>query len=192
VRVFGIDPGSVRTGYGCIDSDGRRHALIVCGAIAPRAGASLPDRLGEIHGRLRSLIARHRPDCVVIENVFHARNVKSALVLGHARGVALLAAAQAGLPVVEYTPTAIKASVAGYGRAGKTQMQYMVKGLLGLDAAPAPHDAADALAIALCHVHASGPVARLAAASAPAPRRLRSWRQMTPEQLAQLPRRRSV
>jgi crossover junction endodeoxyribonuclease RuvC len=176
VRVFGIDPGSVRTGYGCIETDGRRHSLIVCGAIAPPAGAVLPDRLHDIHARLCQLIARHRPDCVAIENVFHAKNVKSALVLGHARGVAVLAAVQAGLPIVEYTPAAIKASVVGHGRADKHQVQQMVKLLLGLAAAPAPHDAADALAVAICHVHASGPVAAAATASARVPRRLRSWR----------------
>jgi len=179
VRVFGIDPGSVRTGFGCIDTDGRRHALIACGAIAPPAGTALPERLLDIHTRLGELIARHRPDCVAIENVFHAKNVKSALVLGHARGAAVLVAVQAGLPIVEYTPAAIKASVVGHGRADKHQVQQMVKLLLGLAAVPEPHDAADALAVAICHVHASGPVAAAAAASARAPKRLRSWRHMT-------------
>jgi len=159
VRVFGIDPGSVRTGYGCIETDGRRHRLVACGAIAAGPRVVLAVRLQEIHDRLRELIARNRPDCVAIESLFHARNIKSALVLGHARGVAVLAAVQAGLPIVEYTPAEIKASVVGYGRADKHQMQQMVKLLLGLDAAPTPHDAADALAFAICHVHASGPVA---------------------------------
>ncbi len=157
VRVFGIDPGSVRTGYGCVETDGRRHTLVACGAIAPAPGAALPDRLQEIHDRLRELIDRHRPECVAIENLFHAKNVKSALVLGHARGVAVLAAVEAGLPIVEYSPAAIKASVVGYGRADKHQMQQMVKLLLGLDAVPTPHDAADALAVAICHVHTRGP-----------------------------------
>ena len=186
MRVFGIDPGSVRTGYGCIETDGRRHRLIACGAIAAGARAALPARLQEIHDQLRDLIARSHPDCVVIENLFHARNVKSALVLGHARGVAVLAAVQAGLPIVEYTPAEIKASVVGYGRADKHQMQQMVKLLLGLDTAPTPHDAADALAVAICHVHASGPGARLAAGAARAPRHLRSWRHV---KLAQIARR---
>jgi crossover junction endodeoxyribonuclease RuvC len=184
--VFGIDPGSVRTGYGCIETDGRRHRLVACGAIAAGPRVVLAVRLQEIHDRLRELIARNRPDCVAIENLFHARNVKSALVLGHARGVAVLAAVQAGLPIVEYTPAEIKASVVGYGRADKHQMQQMVKLLLGLDSPPAPHDAADALAVAICHVHASGPVARAAAAGSRAPAHLRSWRHV---KLAQIARR---
>jgi crossover junction endodeoxyribonuclease RuvC len=178
VRVFGIDPGSVRTGYGCIETDGRRHTLIACGAITPAAGAALPDRLQDIHERLRALIGRHRPDCVAIEGLFHAKNVKSALVLGHARGVAVLAAVQAGLPIVEYSPASIKASVVGHGRADKNQIQQMVKLLLGLSAVPTPHDAADALAIAICHVHACGPAALVSASAARAPRHLRSWRHM--------------
>jgi crossover junction endodeoxyribonuclease RuvC len=190
VRVFGIDPGSLRTGYGCIDSDGRRHELVICGAIrtVPRSG--LPERLHHIHDELGRLIERHHPDCVVVENLFHARNVKSALVLGHARGVAVLAAVRAGIPVVEYTPAEIKASVAGYGRAGKSQMGHMVKALLGLASPPRPHDAADALAVAMCHVHATGHLAGLAGAAARAPRHLRSWRNVTVDQLAQLSRRR--
>jgi crossover junction endodeoxyribonuclease RuvC len=183
VRVFGIDPGSVRTGYGCIDTDGRRHRLIVCGAITCPPRAMLADRLQQIHDTLRDLIASARPDCIAIENLFHARNVKSALVLGHARGVSVLAAVQAGVPIVEYTPAAIKSAIVGYGRADKRQMQQMVKLLLGLDTVPAPHDAADALAVAICHVQASGPIARLAAGAAK-PGLPRSWRQMKPEQLA--------
>jgi crossover junction endodeoxyribonuclease RuvC len=173
--VFGIDPGSVRTGYGCIDTDGRRYTMIACGAIAPDADAALPDRLEDIHAKLSALIARHRPDCVAIENLFHAKNVKSALVLGHARGVAVLAAVQAGLPITEYTPTAIKSSVVGHGRADKSQIQYMVKLLLGLAAVPTPHDAADALAIAICHVHSSGMRAQPAAGTR-VPKSQRSWR----------------
>ena len=183
MRVFGIDPGSLRTGYGCIETDGWRHTLITCGAIAGAPQATLPARLQGIHARLSALIGEHRPDCVVIENLFHARNVKSALVLGHARGVAVLAAVQAGVAMVEYTPAEIKASVVGYGRADKHQMQEMVKLLLHLDTAPTPHDAADALAVAICHAHALGPIARQAVAAARAPRHLRSWRHVKPEQL---------
>ena len=190
MRVFGIDPGSLRTGYGCIDSDGRRHQLVTCGAIQAVPRAALAARLHRIHDELSRLIDAHHPDCVVIENLFHARNVRSALVLGHARGVAVLAAVQAGVPVVEYTPAEIKASVAGYGRAGKSQMGHMVKALLGLADAPKPHDAADALAVAMCHVHASGRLAGLAGAAARAPRSLRSWRNVTADQLTQLSRRR--
>jgi crossover junction endodeoxyribonuclease RuvC len=190
VRVFGIDPGSIRTGYGCIESDGRRHQLITCGAIKTVARAALASRLHQIHDELGRLLADSHPDCVVIENLFHAKNVKSALVLGHARGVAVLAAVHAGVPVLEYTPAEIMASVAGYGRAGKSQMGHMVKLLLGLAEAPRPHDAADALAVAMCHVHNSGRLGSLAGAAARAPRNMRSWRNMSADDLAQISRRR--
>ena len=160
MRIFGIDPGSVRTGYGCVDSDGSRHHLMMCGALSPAAGAALPERLHHIHRELLRLIRLQQPDCVVVENLFHARNVRSALVLGHARGVAVLAAVEAGLPVLEYTPAEIKMAVVGYGRAEKPQVQQMVKLLLGLERVPAPHDAADALAVAICHAFRVRRVAR--------------------------------
>ena len=153
MRIFGIDPGSVRTGYGCVETDGSSHRLVTCGALSAPAGSTLPIRLHAIHRDLSRLIRASHPDCVAIENVFHAKNVKSALVLGHARGVAVLAAVDAGVPVFEYTPAEIKLAIVGYGRAEKQQMQHMVKLLLRLDTAPSPHDAADALAIALCHAH---------------------------------------
>ena len=153
MKIFGIDPGSDRTGYGCIETAGSRHRLVTCGFLSGPARASFPDKLIAIHTGLATLLAQHRPDCVAVENVFYARNVRSALKLGHARGVALLAASEAGLPVVEYAPAEIKRAVVGYGRAEKTQMQHMVKLLLGLAEAPSPHDAADALAVAICHVH---------------------------------------
>ena len=153
MKIFGIDPGSQRTGFGCIESLGSRHRLIVCGALAAPVRATFPERLTIIHTGLAALLAQHRPDCVAVENIFYARNVRSALKLGHARGVALLAAAEAGLPVIEYAPAEIKRAVVGYGRAEKAQIQSMVKLLLGLDAPPSPHDAADALAIAICHMH---------------------------------------
>jgi crossover junction endodeoxyribonuclease RuvC len=181
VRIFGIDPGSVRTGYGCVESDGTRHRLVTCGALAAPAGATFPERLHFIHRGLERLIGSSAPDCVAIENLFHSRNVRSALVLGHARGVAVLAAVQAGLPVVEYAPAEIKVAVVGYGRAEKAQLQQMVKLLLGLDNVPAPHDAADALAVAICHAHAHS-------SSRPPrqPRQLRSWRHV---KLSALPQR---
>jgi crossover junction endodeoxyribonuclease RuvC len=181
--VFGIDPGSARTGYGCVETDGSRHHLVACGAIASPVRAALPQRLQRIHDGLGRLLAQHRPDCVAIENLFHAKNVKSALVLGHARGVAVLAAVEAGVPVVEYTPAEVKLAVTGYGRAEKVQLQRMVALLLGLERAPSPHDAADAIALAICHAHASGGPYP---ASARAPRHLRSWRHV---KLADLPRR---
>jgi crossover junction endodeoxyribonuclease RuvC len=157
VRTFGIDPGSERTGYGCIETNGSRHRIVMCGAISSLASASFPDRLLKIHSRLAALIAECRPDCVAIESLFHAVNVRSALKLGHARGVAMLAAVEAGVLVAEYTPAEIKRAVVGYGRAEKPQVQQMVKMLLGLTAVPSPHDAADALAVAICHIHARPP-----------------------------------
>jgi crossover junction endodeoxyribonuclease RuvC len=155
VKIFGIDPGSDRTGYGCVESSGGRHRLVICGALIAPPRATFPEKLAAIHSGLASLLARHRPDCVAVENIFHARNVRSALKLGHARGVALLAASDAGIPVAEYAPAEIKRAVVGYGRAEKPQVQQMVKLLLGLDAPPTPHDVADALAVAICHLHMS-------------------------------------
>ena len=157
MRVFGIDPGSVRTGYGCVETDGSRHRIVMCGAVGAAASASFSEKLFEIHRRLVELLAESGADSVAIEDIFYATNVRSALKLGHARGVAMLAAAQAGLPVVEYTPAEIKRAVVGYGRAEKQQVQHMVKLLLGLAAVPSPHDAADALAVAICHVHSQTP-----------------------------------
>jgi crossover junction endodeoxyribonuclease RuvC len=154
VRVFGIDPGSERTGYGCVETDGRRHRIVVCGAITAPAVASFSEKLLRIHRCLVGLLAECRPDSVAIENIFYATNVRSALKLGHARGVAMLAAVEAGLPVAEYTPTEIKRAVVGYGRAEKHQVQHMVKIILELPEVPSPHDAADALAVAICHAHA--------------------------------------
>jgi crossover junction endodeoxyribonuclease RuvC len=180
VKIFGIDPGSQRTGYGCIEQIGSRHRLVICGSLTGPARAAFPDKLKAIHTGLHSLLAQHRPDCVVVENIFHARNVRSALKLGHARGVVLLAAAEAGIPVAEYAPAEIKRAVVGYGRAEKHQVQQMIKLLLGLDAAPAPHDVADALAVAICHLHtARSSVVDRVRADAPVST-LRSWRQYRP------------
>src|SRR5207244_6148411 len=150
-------PGSERTGYGCVETDGSRHRIVLCGAITTSAHASFPAKLLTIHSRLAALLAECRSDCVASENLFHATNVRSALKLGHARGVAMLAAVEAGLPVAEYTPAEIKRAVVGYGRAEKRQVQHMVKLILGLAVLPSPHDAADALAVAICHVHAQLP-----------------------------------
>jgi len=153
VKVFGIDPGSARTGFGCVQSDGSRHRMIVCGAITIPVAHTFPEKLRIIHVELGILIARHQPDVVAIENLFHAANARSALKLGHARGVAMLAAVEAGVPIVEYTPAEVKQSVVGYGRAEKGQVQSMVQLLLGLSEPPTPFDASDALAIAVCHLH---------------------------------------
>jgi crossover junction endodeoxyribonuclease RuvC len=180
VKIFGIDPGSERTGYGCLDSDGSRHRLVACGTLSAPAGASFPDRLLAIHEGLTALLDTHRPHIVAIENIFYARNVRSALKLGHARGVALLAASAAGVPIAEYSPAEIKRAVVGFGRAEKHQVGDMVKLLLGLDATPSPHDVADALAVAICHLHSASE--RIAdAARGEKPRStLRSWRAYRP------------
>ena len=186
MRIFGVDPGSERTGYGCVETDGRRHRLVACGAIAALAADAFPQRLARIHRELAALLTKWRPDCVAIENLFHANNVRSALKLGHARGVAMLAAVEAGCPVVEYTPAEIKRAVVGYGRADKRQVQQMVKLLLGLDTPPSPYDASDALAVAICHLHSgygireTGFVARATGSETRATSTLKSWRQYRP------------
>jgi crossover junction endodeoxyribonuclease RuvC len=180
MTIFGIDPGSDRTGYGCIESQGSRHRLITCGALSAPAGATFPEKLLVIHTGLSTLLERCRPDCVAIEDIFYARNVRSALKLGHARGVALLAACTAGLPVIEYAPAEIKRAVVGYGRAEKHQVQQMVKLLLGLDAVPSPHDAADALAVAICHLHMSTGIGVELPADNKPKTTVRSWRDYRP------------
>jgi crossover junction endodeoxyribonuclease RuvC len=186
VRIFGIDPGSQRTGYGCVETDGHRHRLVGCGAVRVRASDDFPARLARIHRELTALLETMRPECVAVESLFSAANARSALRLGHARGVAILAAVQAGCTVVEYTPAEVKRAVVGYGRADKQQVQQMVRLLLGLSVAPSPHDAADALAVAICHVHALPPVGVPGEAGARAASRTgagaaaRSWRRYRP------------
>ena len=182
MRIFGIDPGSRRTGYGCVERIGSRHALVACGSLSGPAAGTFPDRLKSIHAGLAALLAQHRPDCVAIEDIFHARHARSALKLGEARGVALLAASEAAIPVVEYAPAAIKRAVVGYGRAEKHQVQQMIKLLLGLDAPPSPHDVADALAVAICHLQSStGAIPeRLRANDIKPHSTLRSWRDYRP------------
>jgi crossover junction endodeoxyribonuclease RuvC len=182
VRIFGIDPGSHRTGYGCVERVGSRHVLVICGSLSGPPRATFPDKLNAIHDGLKALIMEHRPDCVAVEDIFHARNVRSALKLGEARGVALLAASEAGVPVVSYAPAAIKRAVVGYGRAEKHQVQQMVKLLLNLEQPPTPHDVADALAVALCHLQSStgGIPERLRASDGKQHSTLRSWRQYRP------------
>jgi crossover junction endodeoxyribonuclease RuvC len=183
VKVFGIDPGSQRTGYGCVDSDGRRHRLVISGAIRAATTASFPMRLAAIHRELSALIRDCQPDYVAIENLFHATNVRSALILGHARGVAMLAAVEANVPVVEYTPAEVKRAVVGYGRAEKGQVQQMIKLLLGLERVPSPHDAADALAVAICHLHTGKALAARLGSGARLPpglNRSSTWRAYKP------------
>jgi crossover junction endodeoxyribonuclease RuvC len=151
VIILGVDPGSQRTGYGVIETDGRRHRLLIHGAIATPTRAELPARLSLIHAGISRLITTHCPDALAVEDVFHAVNTRSALVLGHVRGVILLAGAQAGLPVHEFPPATVKVQVAGYGRAEKAQVALMVARLLEIPTAGPAGDASDALAVALCH-----------------------------------------
>jgi crossover junction endodeoxyribonuclease RuvC len=161
MRVLGIDCGGEHTGYGVVEMDARgRLCCLASGAIKLSAREALPRRLSRIFTRLGEIIAEHRPDEVAIEDVFYALNVKSALKLGQIRGVAMLAAATAGLEVAEYSPLTIKSSVVGYGRAEKHQVQDMVTRLLGLPTPPEPMDASDALAIAICHLHTVGTLRR--------------------------------
>ena len=157
MRVFGIDCGTEITGFGVVEPDeGSREARLVCvalGAIRLKKTKTTPERLEQVFRELTFELERWRPDVVVIEEVFYSVNAKSALKLGQVRGVALLAAACKGLPVAEYAPLKIKSSVVGYGLAKKEQVQFMVARLLGLAELPQPADAADALAIAICHIH---------------------------------------
>jgi crossover junction endodeoxyribonuclease RuvC len=152
VIVLGVDPGTGATGYGVVERpDAGPNRLIECGVIRPPAKATLAGKLDVIFQELEGLIARHRPDALAVENVFVAHNVRSALVLGHARGVVLLAAARAGLVAFDYAPRDVKAAVVGKGGATKAQIQQMVARLLRLKTAPAPADAADGVAVALTH-----------------------------------------
>jgi crossover junction endodeoxyribonuclease RuvC len=154
MRVLGIDCGTEYTGYGIVDLlDDESLVCLDCGAIKVSPREPMAMRLSRISIRLGELIVEHHPDRVAIEDVFYALNVKSALKLGQVRGVAMLAAASAGLEVTEYSPLSIKSAVVGYGRAEKHQVQQMVARLLRLAEIPEPPDAADALAIAICHLH---------------------------------------
>ena len=155
MRVLGIDCGSRITGYGVIDTDGAECILVQCGAIRAKVSDHLADRLKSIHAAIEELIDDLKPDAAAFENVFYATNVQSALKLGHVRGVSMFAAAQANLPVFEYSPLEVKSAVTGYGRAEKSQVQEMVRALLRLQAMPEPYDASDALAVAICHVHSN-------------------------------------
>src|SRR5438105_282489 len=158
--VLGIDCGSEITGYGVVDGAGGKLRYVDAGAIRVSARDGLPLKLHAIFTALQAVISKNRPECVAIENVFYAVNVKSALKLGHVRGVAMLAASSAGLAVAEYAPLSIKSAVVGYGRADKEQVQHMITRLLNLAAPPDSPDAADALAIAICHLHTAASLRR--------------------------------
>jgi len=161
MRVLGIDCGTEYTGYGVVELQRNQDLnCLICGAIRLSAKDPMARRLATIFKELAELIEQFRPDDVAIEDVFYAVNAKSALKLGQVRGVAMLAASSAGLAVAEYSPLSIKSAVVGYGRAEKEQVQHMVARLLRLEQVPEPPDAADALAIAICHLHTSATLSR--------------------------------
>ena len=153
MRILGIDPGSRSTGYGIIETNGSVHSVVSFGAIKTNPNRPFHERLLKIHAGLSDIVSRERVDIMAIEGLFHAINVQSALRLGHARGIALLVAAQQKIPVCEYSPLEVKSAVVGYGRAEKAQIQMMVQLLLALPEIPSPDHAADALAVAICHAH---------------------------------------
>lgn len=163
MRTLGIDPGTATMGWGVVDERGGQLSLVAVGALTTPAGMPQPERLLLLYDGLRELIARHAPEAAAIEELFFGKNVNTAITVGQARGVALLALVQAGLPIAEYKPTVVKQAVAGYGGADKKQMQEMVRVTLGLATAPKPDDAADALAIAICHAYTGPTLRRLAA-----------------------------
>ena len=152
MKVLGIDPGTAVLGFGVVDSGPLGARLIECGVLSTRARDPLSSRLRIIHDAVAELIARHRPDEMAVESVFYARNVRTTMVMSHARGVILLAGEEAGVPLVEYTPAMVKKTVVGRGAALKPQVGYMVAQLLRLRTLPTPHDAADGVALALTHV----------------------------------------
>jgi crossover junction endodeoxyribonuclease RuvC len=148
---MGLDPGTAITGYGLIKYDGSRFSMIDCGCIRTSPESPLSERLQIIYRELTDVIRQYKPEQFAIEELFFNKNARTALAVGHARGVAMLAASSAGLPVFEYTPLQVKQAVTGFGRAAKTQVQFMVKAILALPEAPEPDDVADALAVAICH-----------------------------------------
>jgi crossover junction endodeoxyribonuclease RuvC len=170
VIVLGIDPGTAATGYGLVERNGSHLRMVEFGVVETLAGGTAGERLVAIHAGVVELIERHRPALVGVERIFFSRNVQTAFSVGQARGVVLLAAAQAGLPIFEYTPNEVKIAVTGYGRATKEQVQRMVQTVLRLVEVPTPDDAADALAVAIClaHSYREMSVAADAPASAPA------------------------
>jgi crossover junction endodeoxyribonuclease RuvC len=170
VIVLGVDPGAGTTGYGVVTQQGGGAvSLLECGVIRTDPATPLAERLKEIYLGIGEVIVRNRPDEVAVEGVFYARNVRTSIILGHARGAILLAATMRDLPVSEYSPAEIKNAVAGNGRAGKEQVQFMVQQMLRLKSPPQPADAADGVAVALCHCNSAIMKRLKAAALSPAP-----------------------
>jgi len=155
MKVLGVDPGTLTSGFGIVSEEDHKLFHVVSGGISPSAKNPFPKRLKKIYEELEKIIDKYRPNVVVVEDLFVSKNIKSALKLGHSRGVAILAAMNAGLPVFEYSPSEVKQAVVGNGKAEKKQVQLMVKSLLDLQKVPHPADAADALAAAICHIHSS-------------------------------------
>jgi crossover junction endodeoxyribonuclease RuvC len=153
--ALGIDPGTATTGYGLVQDQDGSLAVVDYGVILTASNLEMPERLLELFRQLNKIILLHRPESGAVEKLFFQKNVRTALSVGQARGVILLAMAQAELPVYEYTPLEVKQAVAGYGGADKNQVQQMVRALLGLKEVPQPDDAADALAVAICHLHSN-------------------------------------
>ena len=152
-RVLGIDPGTAVTGYGVVEpANGRPGRLVECGVIRTNSREKMWQRLDSLYQGVTELIERHRPDALAVESIFYGKNVRTTVVLGQARGVILLAGAQAGIDIVEFPPAQIKQSIVGAGGAAKAQVGYMVQQLLRLAAPPAPHDAADGVAVALTYL----------------------------------------
>lgn len=152
--TLGVDPGTALLGYGLVSGEDE-PSLITYGVVATTSAETMEERLLRVYDAVWALIREYEPDVLAIEQLFFARNVTTALAVGQARGVVLLAAAQHGMPVFEYKPSEVKQAISGYGKADKHQMQHMVQMLLGLDEVPTPDDAADALAVAICHVQLS-------------------------------------
>ena len=154
MRILGVDPGTRATGYGLIESSNSRLTPLTYGVIGNAAKLELSECFVNIYRGLKEIIKSHNPEVIAIEDIFYCKNVSSAIKLGEARGVAILAAAESGLGVYEYTPRKVKQAIVGYGGAEKMQVQKMIKALLGLKEIPEPEDASDALAVAICHAHA--------------------------------------
>lgn len=167
MRVLGIDPGTATTGYGVVEGEAGEMRSLTFGVIRTAAHQPLPHRLQVIYRELRAVVAEWQPGSAAVEELFFSANVRTAMSVGQSRGAALLALAEAGLEVAEYTPSTVKQAVTGYGGAGKAQVQEMVRVLLGLADTPRPDDAADALAVAICHLSSARLAARLSAAGAP-------------------------
>ncbi len=155
MRILGIDPGYATIGFGVLDSDRGKHRLVQCGVITTPAHTSLSSRLAQIYDDMQQLIELFKPDAVSIEELFFNTNITTGIAVAHGRGVILLACEKAGVEIYEYTPLQVKQAVVGYGRAEKRQVMDMVKRICGLPAAPKPDDAADAVALAICHARST-------------------------------------